>query len=100
MIDEWWEHTREELWAQFANDDLTVCGDGQCDSPGVSAKNLCYYVMEMITGYVIEIEVLLKKHVGMKSSTLNHCLQSLQRVCTDASSSIKKLIGKLELVVQ
>lgn len=49
---------REELWAQFANDDLTVCGDGQCDSPGFSAKNLCYYVMEMITGYVIEIEVL------------------------------------------
>ena len=104
VIDEWWEHTREELWAQFANDDLTVCGDGQCDSPDVSAKNLCYYVMEMITGYVIEIEVLLKKHVGMKSSTmekkaLNHCLQSLHRVCTDASSYIKKLIGKLELVV-
>lgn len=111
VIDEWWEHMREELWAQFANDDLTVCGDGQCDSPGFSAKNLCYYVMEMITGYVIEIEVLDKRHVGLKSSTmekkaLNHCLQRLQRVlnvievCTDASSSIKKLIGKLELVVQ
>ena len=111
VIDEWWEHIREELWAQFANDDLTVCGDGQCDSPGFSAKNLCYYVMEMITGYMIEIEVLDKRHVGLKSSTmekkaLNHCLQRLQRVlnvievCTDASSSIKKLIGKLELVVQ
>ena len=67
--------------------------------------------MEMITGYVIEIEVLDKRHVGLKSSTmekkaLNHCLQRLQRVlnvievCTDPSSSIKKLIGKLELVVQ
>ena len=111
VIDEWWEHMREELWPQFAIDDLTVCGDGQCDSPGFSAKNLCYYVMEMITGYVIEIEVLDKRHVGLKSSTmekkaLNHCLQRLQRVlnvievCTDASSSIKKLIGKLELVVQ
>ena len=41
------------MWAQFANEDLTVCGDGQCDSPGFSAKNLCYYIMEMIAGYVI-----------------------------------------------
>ena len=41
VIDEWWENMREELCAQFANEDLTVCGDGQCDSPGFSAKNLC-----------------------------------------------------------
>lgn len=103
VIDEWWENMREKLWAQFATEDLTVCGDGQCDSPGFSAKNLCYYVMEMITGYVIEIEVLDKRHVGLKSSVmekkaLNHCLQRLHRVlnvievCTDASSSIKKLM--------
>ena len=35
---------RKELWAQFASEELVVCGDGQCDSPGFSAKNLCYYV--------------------------------------------------------
>ena len=109
VIDEWWENMREELWAQFATEDLTVCGDGQCDSPGFSAKNLCYYVMEMITGYVIEIEVLDKRHVGLKSSVmekkaLNHCLQRLHRVlnvievCTDASSSIKKLMSKFKIV--
>ena len=69
---------RAELWAPFASDDLTVCGDGQCDFSGFSAKNLCYYVMEMITGYVIEIQVLDKRHVGLKSSTMqkNHCLQT------------------------
>lgn len=72
-------------------------------------KNLCYYVMEMTTGYVIEIEVLDKRHVGLKSSTmekkaLKNCLQRLQtvlnvlEVCTDASSSIKKLIGMSELL--
>ena len=109
VIDEWWQNMREELWAQFASEELFVCDDGQCDSPGFSAKNLCYYVMEMTTGYVIEIEVLDKRHVGLKSSTmekkaLNNCLQRLQtvlnvlEVCTDASSSIKKLIGRLELV--
>ena len=88
--------------------ELAVCGDGQCDSPGFSVKNLCYYVMEMVTGYVIEIEVLGKRHIGLKSSTMekkafNNIVQRLQtvfnviEVCTDASSSIKKL-GMLELV--
>ena len=52
LTDKWWENMREELWAQFANDNLTVCSDfffhldhnnapffltvcsdGQCDSP-------------------------------------------------------------------
>lgn len=109
VIEEWWQNMREELWAQFADEELIVCGDGQCDSPGFSAKNLCYYVMEMATGYVIEIEVLDKRHVGLKSSTmekkaLNNCLQRLQadlnviEVCTDASTSIKKLIGMFRLL--
>ena len=84
-------------------------GDGQCDSPGFSGKDLCYYVMEMTTGYVVEMEVLDKRHVSLKSSTmekkaLTNCLQRLQtvlnvlEVCTDVSSSIKKLICMLELV--
>lgn len=55
----------EELWAQFANEEVFVCHDGHCDSSGFSAKNLCYYVMEITTGYVIEIEVLDKRHVGL-----------------------------------
>ena len=49
---------REEFWAHFDSEELFVCGAGQCDYPGFSAKNLCYYVMEMTTGYVIEMEVL------------------------------------------
>ena len=64
--------------------------------------------MEMTTGYVIEMEVLDKRHVGLKSSTmekkaLKNCLERLQivlnvhEVCTDASSSIKKLMCMLEL---
>lgn len=70
VIDEWWQNMREELYGQFASEELFVCSDGQCDSPGFSAKNLCYYVMEMTTGYVIEMEVLDKRHVGLKSSTM------------------------------
>lgn len=70
VIDDWWLNMREELWAQFDSEELFVCGDGQCDSPGFSAKNLCYYVMEMTTGYVIEMEVLDKRQVSLKSSIM------------------------------
>ena len=47
-IDEWWEWMRGELLVEFENEELVVSGDGQCDSPGYSAKNLCYYLMEVV----------------------------------------------------
>lgn len=84
---------------------MIVCGDGQCDSPGHTAKNLCYFVMELVSGYILEVEVSDKRHVGLISSNMEKqalqiSLQRLQqslnivKVVTDASSSIKKLIGK------
>lgn len=104
-IDEWWQWMRAELIDEFQNKELVVSGDGQCDSPGFSAKNLCYYLMEIVSEYILEVEVLDKRHVGMKSSTmetraLKNALKRLKsiasviEVCTDASSSIKKLVGK------
>ena len=42
-------------------------GDGQCDSPRFTAKNLCYCLMEMTTGYIIDLEVLDKREVELKS---------------------------------
>ena len=103
-IDEWWQWMRGELLVEFQNKELVVSGDGQCDSPGFSAKNLCYYLMEIVTEYILEVEVLDKRHVGMKSSTmetkaLKNALERLKgvanvvEVCTDASSSIKTLLG-------
>ena len=47
-IDEWWEWIRGELIQQFRGEKLVLCGDGQCDSPGFSAKNLCYIIMELV----------------------------------------------------
>lgn len=103
-IEEWWQWMRGELVVEFKNEELVVSGDGQCDSPGFSAKNLCYYLMDVVTEYILEVEVLDKRHVGMKSSTMERkaLYNSLERlknvltvteVCTDASSSIKKLMG-------
>ena len=36
---------------ELQGQNLFVMGDGQCDSPGFTGKNLCYFLMEMTTGY-------------------------------------------------
>ena len=61
---------RGKLVIEFQNEELVVSGGGQCDSPGFSAKNLCYFLMEVVLEYILEVEVLDKRHVGMKSSTM------------------------------
>ena len=81
-------------------------GDGQCDSPGFTAKNL-YFLMEMTIGYIIDLEVLDKrevelKAVNMEKKALENILQRIKNVLnvvevvTDASSSIKKMMSKLK----
>lgn len=97
---------RGELIEQFRGEKLVLCGDGQCDSPGFSAKNLCYFLMELVSEYILEVEVVDKRHVDMKSTAMEKkaLQQSLTRlkqvldvveISTDASVTIKKLIGEL-----
>lgn len=61
--------------------------------------------MEIVSGYILEVEVRDKHHVGLASSNmekqaLQNALQRLQaslnvvEVVTDASTSIKKLLGE------
>ena len=58
VIDEWWKNMRERnCGPNLPMKTLLFVGMASV-TPGLSAKNLCYYVMDMITGYVIEIEVL------------------------------------------
>lgn len=96
---------RSELIKELVGMDVVVGGDGQCDSPGFSAKNLCYFLMEITTSYILEIEIRDKRHVGLSSANmekeaLKNALNRLSavlnigEVATDASSSIKKLIGR------
>ena len=80
-------------------------GDGQCDSPGFTAKNLCYFLMEITTGYIIDLEDLDKREVELRSVNMEkRALQNiLERitdvltvgeVVTDASASIQKMMGE------
>ena len=107
-INEWWSWQREQLIQGFlenGNNAMVACRDGQCDSPGYIAKNLCYFLMELVSGYILEVEVRDNRHMGLISSNMEKqalqiSLQRLQQslniveVVTDASSSIKKLIRK------
>ena len=88
-----------------ADQNVVVMGDGQCDSPGFTAKNLCYFMMEITTGYIIDLEVLDKREVELKSvnmekRALENILQRIKNVLevvevvTDASASIKKMMGE------
>ena len=90
-----------ELLKEFSDEKVVVGVDGQCNSPGFTAKNLCYFLMELTLGYILEIEVRDKRHVGLASTNMEKvALTRLQRVlnvvevATDASSSIKKLFGE------
>ena len=38
---------RTELVNEFVGKEVVVGGDGQCDSPGFSTKNICYFLMEI-----------------------------------------------------
>ena len=103
-INEWWTWTREELIKEFVGQDLVIGGDGQCDSPGFNAKNLCYFMVEANSDYIIDIEVLDKRHVGLASTNMEKeaVKRGLERLTkeikvvefvTDASTSVKALLG-------
>ena len=106
VVNEWWSWQREQILKEFLDKEVIVCGDGQCDSPGHTAKNLCYFLMELVSGYILEVEVNDKRHVNlvsvnMEKNALRSALQRLRgilnvvEIVTDASSTIKKLIGKI-----
>ena len=100
---------RKEILREFSGQDVVVGGDGQCDSPGFNAKNLCYFLVEVNSNYILDIEVLDKRHVGlistnMEKEAVKRSLDRLQKdvkvidLVTDASTTIKSLLGKLPMI--
>ena len=103
-INEWWTWTRAELLKEFVGQDIVIGGDGQCDSPGFNAKNLCYFMVETNSNYIIGIEIVDKRHVGLASTNMEKeaVKRGLERLTqeinvvefvTDASTSVKALLG-------
>lgn len=88
---------RSNILSIIGNMEVIVSEDGQSDSPGHSAK--------YVTNFV-HLECLDNREVGGKSpcmekEALKHAIQQLKNlvnlkgVVTDASSSIKKMIGNM-----
>ena len=108
-INDWWYWMKIEIIKEFSGQDVVVGGDGQCDSPGINAKNLSYLLVEVNSNYILDIEVLDKRHVGLTSTNMEKeavkrsmdCLQKNVKVIefvTDASKTIKSLLGKLAMI--
>ena len=79
---------REEILDEFAGESIVVGGDGQCDSPGFNAKNLCYFMVEANTSYIIDIEVLDKRHVGLTSTNMER--EAVKRGLTATSTNMER----------
>lgn len=61
---------RAELLKGFLGEKVVVGGDGQWDSPGFTAKNFCYFLMQITLGYILEVEIMDKRHVGLASKNI------------------------------
>lgn len=96
---------REQLLQELSGEDVVVGGDGQCDSPVYNAKNLCYLMVDLKNNYIIDIQILDKRHVGLISNNMEReaVHRGLENLCqvikvvefvTDASSSVKILLGE------
>ena len=107
-INEWWMWMKQELVTEFSGQDVVVGGDGQCDSPDLNAKNICYFMIKVTSNYILDVEVLDKRHVGLISTnmekeaaqrSLDRLKQELKIVefVTDASTSVIALLGTVSL---
>ena len=89
---------RGQILGEFSDKSIIVGGDEQCDLPGFNAKNLCYFMTEVSTNYIIDIEILDKRHVSLVSTNmekegakrglnaLSKCVK-VEEFVTDASTS-------------
>lgn len=75
----------EELIKQFEGQKI-VGGDGQCDSPGVSTKKHCYFLMEITNSYILGIEIRDNRHVGLGSTNIE-------------KEALKKALSRLSLML-
>ena len=71
-ISEWWNWQRGQLTQGFLEKEIVVLW---CP-PGHTAKNLCSFLMALVTGCTLEVEVCDKRYVGLASSNMEK--QALQ----------------------
>ena len=103
-VDEYWLAQQQSALMQLSGKALVLAGDGCCDSPGKSAKFCTYTLMDTATEMVVQTSTVDKREVGGKSPNMEReaLFRSLTavtqhvtvtEVVTDASTSVKKMLG-------
>ena len=101
---------QNEMYDALGDEPVSVCGDGQMDSPRFSAKTCVYSLMHTSLEYMLHVEVVDVQHAQMKRTVMEkvacqHALDTIKQklnvveVVTDACSQIFKMLGKKKKVL-
>ena len=99
VVNEWWDWMQDVVQNDIGTRPCQIAGDGQCDSPGFSAKYMCYSLQEIASKYIVHMEFMDKRMCDRVSTRMEPvaCTKSLQavtktlnveEVVTDASRTI------------
>lgn len=102
-IDFVWEMKKENLKAHLQSEPVYLVSDGQCDSPGFSAKYCIYTMMDINFEYIIDFEVVQVSQttslVAMEKVTFQTCLDRIldsnyevKVLGTDQHPGIRKIL--------
>ena len=89
-----------------AGEPVVLAGDGRCDSPGQSAKYCSYTLMDTQSNKVLHTVTVDKREVEGKSPNMEReaCFRAVKQlsqrisvgeIVTDASTSVKAMLGTL-----
>ncbi len=83
VINKEYEMQQAALLSAFGSDELFVCGDGQCDSPGHCAKYLTYTLMEeetsiILSSHVVSVDETKMNSYAMELRGFTECLAILE----------------------
>ena len=91
-IESYWNEQKGKILSAIGDKPLVVSGDGRNDSPGFSAQYCLYSVMDNETNCIIEVQVVDKREVDLKSVRMEKL--GLQR----ALAALKGTVNIVELV--
>ncbi|XP_071972400.1 uncharacterized protein [Engystomops pustulosus] len=81
VIDYAWKENQKINQDKISKKGLCVAGDGQCDSPGHSAKYCVYTILDTITGKILDFEVVQRSQcnssVAMEKFGFEICINRL-----------------------
>jgi hypothetical protein len=82
VIQDEYDLRQTALLSAMSDERLFVCGDGQCDSPGHTAKYLTYTLMEEQTQYIVDSQVVCVSEVAnsnaMELEGLKRCIARVE----------------------